>query len=172
MSTLNVDQIGHSTSGTTALTVDSSGRVTTPARPAFMVRWSSSQTGLDATGYNRLNFDNEVFDIGGNVSSGVFTTPVSGVYHFNLSQRIDSVGTGFLIIALSNHASTLETASDLFNASYRIYGAPAPNFQSMQTSITIELPANYVVAPYYYNQTDTSYDFSATGGQFSGYLVG
>ena len=171
MSTLYVDNIYSKTGTAQALTIDSSGRVTTPARPAFMVR-RSSQAGLSATGYNRLNFDNEVFDIGGNVSSGVFTTPVSGVYHFDLSQRIDSVGTGFLIILLSNHASTLETASDLFNASYRIYGAPAPNFQSMQTSITIELPANYVVAPWYYNQTDTSYDFSTTGGQFSGYLVG
>ena len=172
MSTLYVDNIYSKTGTSQALEIDSSGRVTTPARPAFCVRWSSSQTGLSATGYNRLNFDNEVFDIGGNVSSGVFTTPVSGVYHFNLSQRIDSVGTGFLIIVLSNHASTLETASDLFNSSYRIEGAPAPNFKSMQTSITIKLPASYVVAPWYYMQSDTSYTLSTTGAQFSGYLVG
>ena len=170
-SIIGVQELQH-TNGTSAATIDSSGRILTPARPAFMVRWSSSQTGLSATGYNRLNFDNEVFDIGGNVSSGVFTTPVSGVYHFNLSQRIDSVGTGFLIILLSNHASTLETASDLFYSSYRIEGAPAPNFQSLQTSITIELPASYVVAPWYYMQSDTSYNLSITGTQFSGYLVG
>lgn len=172
MSTLYVDNIYSKTGTSQALTIDSSGRVTTPARPAFMVRWSTSQTGLSATGYNRLNFDDEVFDIGGNVSSGVFTTPVAGVYHFDLSQRFDSVGSGFLILSLSNHASTLESSSDLFNTSYRIMGSPASDFQSIETSVTIELPASYVVAPWYYNQIDTSYNLSTTGAHFSGYLVG
>jgi hypothetical protein len=37
MSNLLVQNIKH-TNGTTAMTVDSSGRVTTPARPSFLVR--------------------------------------------------------------------------------------------------------------------------------------
>ena len=153
-SILKVDEI-QSTTG---------GGVLQPTKPAFMVRWSSSQTGLSATGYNRLNFDDEVFDIGGNVPAGV--------YHFDLSLRFDSVGSGFLILSLSNHASTLDSSSDLFNTSYRIMGSPSSNFQSIETSVTIELPASYVVAPWYYNQTDTSYNLSTTGTHFSGYLVG
>ena len=157
--------------GVTGISIDSSGRVTTPARPSFSVRWSNTQAET-ATGWNRLNFDEEIFDIGGNLSSAVFTTPVAGVYQFNLSQRLDSIGSGFIILGLSNHASTLETASNLYNTSYRIMGSPASDFQSIETSITIELAASYVVAPWYYVQTDTSYNLSQSGSHFSGFLVG
>ena len=171
-SILNVDQIGHSTSGTTALTVDSSGRILTPARPAFCVKWSTSQTAVSGTNWNRFNFDEEVFDTGNNVASAAFTTPVAGVYQFNLSQRFDAIGTGFIIIALMNHASTYESVSDLFNTSYRISGSPSPAYEQLHSSITIHLPVNYVVAPWYYNSLDTSYNLLEAGGQFSGFLVG
>ena len=170
-SILNVDQIGHSTTSTTALEIDSSGRVTTPARPAFMVKWSSTQAAT-ATGWNRLNFDDEVFDIGGNVSSAAFTTPVAGVYQFNLSQRFDSIGSGYIVLALMDNASASEVLSDLHRASYRIEGPPANLYQSLQSSVTIELPANSVVAPWYYISLDTSYSLNTEGGHFSGFLVG
>ena len=42
-SELHVDAIKHS-GGTSALTIDSSGRVATPARPAFMARRTSNQS--------------------------------------------------------------------------------------------------------------------------------
>jgi len=169
-SVIKVDNIQNS-SGTAALSIDSDGRILTPARPSFMVKWSSTQAAT-ATGWNRLNFDDEVFDIGGNVSSAVFTTPVAGVYQFNLSQRFDSVGSGYIILALMNNASATEFVSDLHRASYRIEGPPSNLYQSLHSSITIELTANYVVAPWYYNSSDTSYNINVEGGHFSGFLVG
>lgn len=172
MSTLYVDNIYSKTGTSQALTIDSSGRILTPARPAFCVKWSTGLTAVSATNWNRFNFDEEVFDTGNNVSSAVFTTPVAGVYQFNLSQRFDAIGSGFIIIALMNHASTSESVSDLFNTSYRISGSPAANYDHLQSSMTIELPANYVVAPWYYNSADTSYNLVEAGGQFSGFLVG
>lgn len=57
-SILNVDQIGHSTSATTALTIDSSGNVSvsgklsTPARPIFSVRGNGGSTSLTAADAN------------------------------------------------------------------------------------------------------------------------
>lgn len=170
-SIIGVQELQH-TNGTSAMTIDSSGRVLTPARPAFCVRWSTGQTAVSGTNWNRFNFDEEVFDTGNNVASAVFTTPVAGVYQFNLSQRFDAIGTGFIIIALMNHASTSESVSELFNTSYRISGSPSPAYEHLQSSMTIELPANYVVAPWYYNSADTSYNLIEAGAQFSGFLVG
>ena len=43
MSKILVNELAH-TNDTTAMTVDSSGRILTPARPAFHVRYSSSGT--------------------------------------------------------------------------------------------------------------------------------
>ena len=169
-SIIGVQELQH-TNGTSAMTIDSSGRVLTPARPSFMVRWSSTQAAT-GVGWNRLNFDDEVFDIGGNVTSAVFTTPVAGVYQFNLSQRFDLVGSGYIVLALMNNASSPESASDIQRASYRIEGPPSNLYQSLHSSVTIQLPANYVVAPWYYNSLDTSYNLSVEGGHFSGFLVG
>ena len=170
MSTLYVDNIYSKTGTSQALEIDSSGRVTTPARPAFHVKWSANQSGT-ATGYNRLNFDTELFDVGSNVSGGAFTAPVSGIYQLNLSQRFDGIGTGFTIIGLSDNASTFSAANTLWVTSYRINGSPPSNYFTLQSSLTYELTSGSVVAPWYYT-TDTSYTLAASGSQFSGFLVG
>lgn len=52
MSTLNVDQIGHSTSGTTGLEIASNGLVTHPQRPIFSVRGNGGSTSLTAADAN------------------------------------------------------------------------------------------------------------------------
>lgn len=51
-SILNVDQIGHSSSGTTGLQINSSGRVTQPQRPIFSVRGLAGSTSLTAADTN------------------------------------------------------------------------------------------------------------------------
>jgi hypothetical protein len=80
MSTLKVQEIQH-TGGTTAQTIDSSGRILTPARPAFRARIAGSTGSHGDTGV--LVFETEDFDIGGNynTSTGIFTVPTTGLYH-------------------------------------------------------------------------------------------
>jgi hypothetical protein len=81
MSTLKVDTIQHS-GGTTGLTIDSTGRILQPAKPAFRARIAGSTGGHGDNG--TLVFETEDFDIGGNynASTGIFTAPIDGVYHF------------------------------------------------------------------------------------------
>ena len=69
MSKLSVNTIAH-TGGTTAQTIDSSGRILTPARPAFRAYLNANSGQSDwtfSTGtQGNIVFDVEDFDVGGN----------------------------------------------------------------------------------------------------------
>ena len=93
MSNLLVQNIKH-TNGTTAQTIDSSGRVTTPQRPAFHADSSTHQgsgiyafTSYTASGIGRFNQGGHL-----NLSTGIFTVPITGVYTFGFVFR-DTVNT-------------------------------------------------------------------------------
>ena len=70
------------TNGTSAATIDASGRVLTPARPSFHARkgHSSGVSGEQGT----IVFDEVDHNIGShyNTSNGRFTAPISGIYYF------------------------------------------------------------------------------------------
>ena len=89
-SILNVDQIGHSTSGTTGLTIDSSGLVKHPQRPIFSVRGVASSTSLTAA---NTNFDTITswtttdVDVGNLLNAGGYAqvpTGFGGIYQITL----------------------------------------------------------------------------------------
>lgn len=82
---LGVGTIKEATGTTTAMTIDSTGRILTPARPAFSGTHvnSGGNTGLTGT----LIMNTEDFDIGGNYesSTGIYTVPVTGIYRYSFS---------------------------------------------------------------------------------------
>ena len=81
MSKILVNELAH-TNDTTALTVDTAGRVKAPQSPLFMAYcvspYSMTQT------YTELVYGQEDIDIGGNYnnSNGRFTAPITGLYEF------------------------------------------------------------------------------------------
>ena len=82
-STIKVQNIKH-TNDTTAQTIDSSGRITLPAQPRFMVKLTSNAgiaNGNDNDWSTTTASWTEKFDVGGCFSGGLFTSPVAGVYH-------------------------------------------------------------------------------------------
>lgn len=91
MSKLYVDNIASKTGGTDALTIDSSGRLLTPARPRFLVE-RSSEISQTATGWNTVPFDNKLIDVGNNynISTNEWTCPLTGFYQFNYGVRIEA----------------------------------------------------------------------------------
>ena len=97
-STLKVNTIQH-TGGTTGLTIDSTGRILTPARPAFRAFLSSNTPNSNFTASppsSDFVFDSESYDIGGNynTSNGKFTAPISGLYHINANMYGSGFGSG------------------------------------------------------------------------------
>lgn len=92
MSTLNVDQIGHSTSGTTGLTIDSSGQVLLPAIPFMKMDVSASITVTASSSGETTPFNNVLSSRGItlNTSTYMFQVPITGLYHFSGSVRVDT----------------------------------------------------------------------------------
>jgi hypothetical protein len=78
---LQATTIKESTGTNTAMTIDSSGRILTPQRPAFHARLS---TGSGTGTQGDIVFNEEDFDIGSNydTSNGRFTAPIAGIYYF------------------------------------------------------------------------------------------
>ena len=117
-STLKVNTIAHS-GGTTAMTIDSAGRVLQPAKPAFRAeKRASNQT--YSGGQPKITFEHEVFDINGNydTSNSRFVAPVSGVYFFQSTLRFvgdnNTLDYGKLMLFINGSIN-----SDLFQFNVR-----------------------------------------------------
>ena len=86
MSNLLVQNIKH-TDGTTAQTIDSSGRIAHPAQPRFLCQLASNST-ITNTGHDS-DWSVSVaswtvrFDVGSMFSGGTVTFPTDGVYHIH-----------------------------------------------------------------------------------------
>jgi len=170
-SELHVDAIKHS-GGTSAMTIDSTGRILTPARPAFRARIAGS-TGTTGT-QGDLVFELEDFDIGGNydTSNGRFTAPVSGVYWF-----------AFSAMTATNSSGGVLQSGDAFHVDFhkngsQIEGARTYEYVGASNQVTTRLvdlinlsASDYVQvnvgSEFAYSQTNSAYD-----PVFMGYLIG
>ena len=109
---------------TTAMTIDSSGRVFTPARPSFYVynlTFSADGSSEEATGGT---IDH---NIGShyNSSNGRFTAPVSGVYQFMaMAQGFNSGSTSYVAITFRKNGSNYgaQSAMGYYNQTYNNHG--------------------------------------------------
>ena len=173
MSKLQVETISH-TNNTTAMTIDSSGRVLQPTIPAFRVGLTSGQSVTQANTTIDVVWDEGIssesdncFSQGGfSWSSGVVTAPVSGVYHFDLHGRVDGTGSGYLIMTIVKNNESTGNKRIL-----SIEGAPASNYQAVTASGIFKLAVNDTVKATIYSSSDTSQTLN-TDTIFSGHLIG
>ena len=88
-SVLKVNTIKNST-GTTAMSIDGTGKITTPARPAFRVAKTNSDQSITSGTSTKVTYNNVVFEVGGtNIgTTDKFVAPVAGIYHFDASVRV------------------------------------------------------------------------------------
>ena len=169
-STLKVQNIAH-TGGTTAMTVDSSGRVTKPQLPAFHVSLASAQT-LSTTAATVLFEDrgtsyNNFLQGGITISSGVITVPIAGVYQFNTLIRANAVGSGFITARIMRNSM-----SGSEEGGYIIIGnTRSTDYDNLTGSTVYNMNASDTVKIEMKTSADTSWNVG-TQSEFSGFLVG
>jgi len=163
MSTLKVGTIQDHANSTTAMTIDSAGRILTPARPSFRAKPSSTTTvavdndivfgDLTTSGFGLHN-------IGGhyNASTGIFTAPIAGVYFFQFN-------------CYQNNTTDCEV--DLFLGSQPIVVtrnfSDGASYDSLAASTNILLSASDQVKVRVVN--GTAY-VNTSVNSFSGFLIG
>jgi len=157
-----------SSTGNTAMSIDTAGRVTTSTRPAFLAYNSTNGWHNYAHGAARdMVWDSTRFNIGGhfNTSTGKFTAPVAGIYSFHAWGYAHSgaVGNYFYLQVNGVNKQTVLLHNNVDQETIRLYALR-------------QLSANDVVHVQYLGGTDNSQNIYSSGDEqwtgFEGYLIG
>ena len=166
-----VDEIYSKTGNTSALTIDSSGRVQMPVVPAWRVGLTSNQTNTTSGSDVLVSFDESASDNcflqgGVTLSSGIITVPVAGVYNVNVVARIDFIGSGYIIAKIKRNNDDGGNKD-----TYVISGSPSSNYENLTASDVFKCDANDTFRVTVYSDADTNWNMN-NNTMFSGHLVG
>ena len=153
---VNLATIKDSTGTNTAMTIDSTGRILTPARPAFSATASTSFNITSGT----IPYDTEQFDIGGNYNASTykFTCPVAGIYSFSFSY--------YAVLATTARGSLYKNTS-LYAIGNRVESNG--NHPSTTSTIVMQCSANDEI---YIGWQEGNVHIAPAYNHFSGYLIG
>lgn len=148
----------------TAMTIDTTGRILTPARPAF--RGTKEYTATNFTTETDIVSYTEDFDIGSafDATAGTYTVPVTGIYQINVQQYGNA-----------NFSAATQTILRLYidgavdNFDLLVDDPEGGQSSSLTIAQTKSLTAGQVLKVSFEVITDTSVGLRIV---FSGFLVG
>ena len=156
------------TNHATSMSIDSTGAVTMPNQPAFLVKPSSTQSNIAINTSTQIAFGTEIFDQGANFASNVFTAPVTGRYQFNISLYI----TGFDVSA-SYYAMYIQTSNrsyELINSG-SVSGTSDPTYNGFGWSCLADMDASDTAQITLYQSGGGAQTDITAGSLFSGFLA-
>ena len=141
--------------------IDTSGNVTKPSNPAFVVRHNNNTL---ITG--DIVWTTVATNIGShyNSTNGRFTAPVTGLYYFTAHTLVQNASSGQWIIAFYKNGSA-------FLGNQFIHQKDANTWQNLHINAHAYLNANDYVTVYMSSSSGAIY-LDANYNQFSGHLVG
>ena len=149
-----------SAGGTTAMTIDSNGRILKPAIPRFSARMQGSGMSSNSESWTTMVFDNTLVNNGTcyNTSSGEFTAPIAGDYWFSTHVLQGSSSPAYGVLKWLKNGSTNFTGNKAYSSGYDTW---------MSLSIILTLAVNDTLVVQSYNRFS-----KADYGSFQGYLLG
>jgi len=167
MSKILVNELAH-TNDTTALTIDSSGRVLRPNVPAFYVHKSGKQSDIAINSSVTVTFETEVFDQGSNFASNTFTAPVNGFYHFSAYLRLENIDSAAGYYLFMWQIGGTQRQGHLFDPDF----GQDNSFFAMNSSLTYFLTAGQTASIQIQQSGGSSQTDIDADSWFSGHLVG
>ena len=175
-SILKVNTIQDATNSNTAMTIDSSGRVQFENKPAYHVYYATGGSGDGLTGV--IAWNTAKLNVGTmcNLSTGIATIPVAGIYHlyFHALGTNDSGGAMaddiHIRIETSIDSGSNYTSHQIALGDQSTSGTAG--YIAVSASVTLDLPVNALVrnrvsAQYTYVE-NTANPYSYAGG----FLIG
>ena len=161
MSTLKVGTIQDHANSNTAISIDSSGRVTLPQRVAFMAKKTDTNQ-LETSGSN-ISFN--VTDLAHASWNGTtFTAPVAGLYRLFANGHRQGTGTAAFELGIFKNGSMIESGYTLgVSGSRPRASVEALVILAVNDAITFRLPQGNVFA---------GGDTTSSSLMCSGYLIG
>ena len=173
MSNLLVQNIKH-TNGTTAQTIDSSGRVLQPNLPCFFADRTSSYT--STTSYVEVVYNNAQINRGSayNTSTGRYTVPISGIYQVSWNDIGDTVDTVYRSrLYVNGGAISIGGVSKNFERRMEQSGSQHP--PSATQTVYIELTAGQYISIFEKRDSGTNTNYGNSSEVFTyfcGHLIG
>ena len=162
-STLKVNEIQH-TGGTTALSIDTGGRILQPTKPAFRAYRVGGWQSVSSSGvWHTLTFNLEDHDIGGHYDTGTytFTCPSTGVYFFGAQYQHDANDSAQVRIFANGTTSLAFADNGVQNDMTQVC---ATHYMTAGHTVVAQAKLGNVNADDWYASLQASY--------FFGYLIG
>jgi hypothetical protein len=178
MSNLLVQNIKH-TNGTSAMTIDSTGRILTPTRPAFRAYNNSSGAWTTVTHaqHQIVAYNAEKYDIGSNYDTSTyrFTCPLDGVYFFSARVYMHADG-GNQRLTIATGTTNPATAEGTFLAQAYKSDNVSARSGTLYVQASAELTATTQVGVYIWHGSDTNNSYYSENNtlysHFEGHLIG
>ena len=156
------------TNAGTRMIIDSTGAVTKPNQPAFLVSPADASAQNNISHQTVITFPDEIFDQNADFASNTFTAPVTGRYQLNASLRIGGLDTDatyhFLQIETSNRNYQWIIDPRAFDAD--------PVYWPATWSALADMDANDTAfIKYYQSGGADQLDIETGGSFFSGFLA-